>query len=86
MTYILCNAYPIRYAEYIAFNPTDCTINNKQSFVICYDPPTCFGFFKAINREGVYKGIQIQQIVSMRCMCKVKIRYCPLKLLQVFKI
>jgi len=37
-------------------------INYIQS---CYDvPPTCFGFYKAIIREAVHKGIIIRQILS----------------------
>jgi hypothetical protein len=39
------------------------------------------------HRQGViYKGIQVQQILSKMCMFRVKIQYCQLKLLQVIKV
>jgi hypothetical protein len=44
----------------MVFNPTIWTINNKQSFVIYDVPPICFGLYKAIVREVVYEGIQIE--------------------------
>jgi hypothetical protein len=36
-------------------------------------PPTCFALYKAIIREAVYQGMQIQQILHIfdriRCIC-----------------
>jgi hypothetical protein len=34
-----------------------------------------FSLYNTIIREVVYKGIQIQQILSKMCMCIVKIQY-----------
>jgi hypothetical protein len=48
--------------------------------------PTCFGLYKAIIKETVYKEIQIQQILLIECMCRVKIQYYQLKMLKMFKI
>ena len=42
----------------VEFNPKNCTINNKQSFVIYDVPPTCFSFYKAVFREAVCEGIK----------------------------
>ena len=38
---------------------------------------------KAIIREVVYKGIQIQKIMLDMCMCRLKIQYNQIKLLKM---
>ena len=38
------------------------------------------------HQGGIYKGIQVQQILWKMCTCRVKIQHCQLKLLEMFKI
>jgi len=37
-------------------------------------PPTCFSIYKANIREAVYKGTEIQQLLSKMCKFRVTIQ------------
>jgi len=58
-------------------------INNRD---ICDIRPIYFDLSKAIIREAMYKGMQIQNILSKMRMRIVKMQYYQLKLLKIFKI
>jgi hypothetical protein len=50
-------------------------VSNKESLVT-YIPRTCFDLYDVVMRGGIYKGLQVQQILSKICMCRIKIQYC----------
>jgi len=34
-------------------------------------PPTCFDLYQGHHEEDIYKSIQVQQILSKMCICRV---------------
>jgi hypothetical protein len=56
---------------------------------ISYVPPTYFDLYKVIIREvytKAYKYTRTADSAKDVCVCRVKILYCQLKLLKMFKI
>ena len=45
----------MQWTEYMIFNSTNCTINNKYSFVIYGVPPACFDLYKSIIRGYIQR-------------------------------
>jgi hypothetical protein len=63
--------------NYTVFNPAHCTVNNNN----LTRPTYMFRPLQGHHQGGMYKGIQVQQILSKMNVCRVKIQYSQLKLL-----
>jgi hypothetical protein len=67
--------------HYTASKFNNCAINNNQSFVTLRCAPPCFGLSMTITREVLNRWI-LWLILVQKCICGVKIKRFPLKLLK----
>ena len=56
----------MQFIDYRLFEPTNCTINNKLSFVT-YVRSTCFDLYKVIIREAQYDDVEFSGEASPLC-------------------